>query len=128
MSLDQGQPIKPSGFGKKLQQSNLRNLLVWMTIGADVDNGKYAMLGARTGCYATTIRETDILKVRDLDLLTKQFIIDEIDVEQELQTYGESLRQQLDIPVAEYNEQQSEFFKFCMPRHTNKGVQDREYK
>ena len=128
MSLDQGQPIKPSGFGKKLQQSNLRNLLVWMTIGADVDNGKYAMLGARTGCYATTIRETDILKVRDLDLLTKQFIIEEIDVEQELQTYGESLRQQLDIPVAEYNEQQSEFFKFCMPRHTNKGVQDREYK
>ena len=49
MSLDQGQPIKPSGFGKKLQQSNLRNLLVWMTIGADVDNGYWAIYGALEG-------------------------------------------------------------------------------
>ena len=35
----------------KNMATNLRILSTWMTVGADVDNGKYAMLGARMGCY-----------------------------------------------------------------------------
>ena len=41
--------------------------------------------------------------------------------------FGNSLRQQLDIPIAEYCEDDSKFYRFVMPQHRNKGVQDREY-
>ena len=49
-------------------------------------------------------------------------------IDEELIAFGNSLRQQLDIPIAEYNEVDSKFFRFIMPPHINRGVQDREYK
>ena len=39
---------------------------------------------------------------------------------------GESIRTRLDIPVAEYDENESKFFKFALSQHRNKGVQHRE--
>jgi hypothetical protein len=42
--------------------------------------------------------------------------------------FGNSLRQQLDMPIAEYDEADSRFYRFVMPQHINRGVQDREYK
>ncbi len=128
MSLEQGKTVPAAIFKKTIQPSNLRNLIVWMSIGADVEFGEYAMLGARTGCYATAIKGMDILKVRDLDMIAKEHLIDDIDLAHELETYGESLRQRLDIPVAEYGEKESKFFKFCMPQSKNGDVQLREYK
>ena len=53
--------------------------------------------------------------------------IENNDVDTELYAYGGSLRQQLDMPIADYSEDDSKFFKFCMPQHKNKGVQDLEY-
>jgi hypothetical protein len=41
--------------------------------------------------------------------------------------FGNSLRQQLDIPIAEMDEDDSRFYRFVMPQHRNKGVQDLEY-
>ena len=49
-------------------------------------------------------------------------------VDDDIMLYGESIRKQLDIPVANLDEHQSKFFKFIMPQISNKGVQDREYK
>ena len=100
-----------------------------MTVGADVDNGKYAMLGARTGCYQTAIAGADHIAVRDLANMEKTYLefIEHSDIEQELKAYGESLRQRLDIPLADYDEDDSRFYRFVMPPHINRGVQDREY-
>jgi len=99
-------------------------------VGADVDNGKYAMLGARVGCYNTVLDDKDIHKVRDLDELVEMFsqFKEEHKVDEELAAYGESLRRRVGIPIADYDAQQSSFFKFAMPQHRNKGVQDREKK
>ena len=33
----------------------------------------------------------------------------------------------LDIPIAEYDEDESKFYRFVMPEHINRGVQDREF-
>ena len=49
-------------------------------------------------------------------------------IDEELMLFGNSLRQQLDIPIAEYGEEDSKFYRFVMPPHINRGVQDREYK
>jgi hypothetical protein len=40
--------------------------------------------------------------------------------------FGNSLRQQLDMPVAELDAEQSRFYRFVKPQHRNKGVQDSE--
>ena len=100
-----------------------------MSVGADVENGKYAMMGARVGCYQTVIVGDDYVSVRHLDKMEEMYLnfIEHNDVETELYAYGESLRQQLDMPVADYGEDDSRFFKFCMPKHVNRGVQDREH-
>ena len=94
-----------------------------------MENGKYAMLGARMGCFYTVIEpNNDFFKIRDLDEMQNYF--EEIDVDnidEELQMFGNSLRQQLDMPIAEYCEDDSRFYRFIMPRHINRGVQDREY-
>ena len=131
MSLNKGRPIDTQDFMRKIWPQNLKVLLTWMTVGADVDNGKFAMFGARMGCYQTILetqeQNTDI---SDLDGMREVLLnyLDEDNIDADLLTYGESLRQRLDLPVANYSEHDSRFFKFVMPPHVNRGVQDREYK
>ena len=130
MSLNQGEHIKPEDFMKTIWGPNLRILSTWMTVGADVENGKYAMLGARMGCYSTTVDTNEWIQVRDLDkmldLYENSVVHEKID--EDLRLYGESIRQRIDLPVAELDEYQSKFIKYIYPPHKNTGVQDREYK
>ena len=129
MSTNKGKPIPASQF-QQMWPANLRILTTWCTIGADVDLGKYAMLGARMGCYNTVIEaDNKHFMIRDLADMENYFnnvTVDNID--NELAIYGNSLRQRLDIPIAEFDEAESRFYRFVMPTHRNKGVQDREYK
>lgn len=129
MSTNKGKPIPASQF-QQMWPANLRILTTWCTIGADVDLGKYAMLGARMGCYNTVIEADNkhfmIRDLADMENYFNNFTVDNID--NELAIYGNSLRQRLDIPIAEFDEAESRFYRFVMPTHRNKGVQDREYK
>ena len=129
MSLNQGEHIKPEDFMKTIWGPNLKILSTWMTVGADVDNGKYAMLGARMGCYSTTLDTNEWVQVRDLDKMYDLYenAVVHNKVDEDLKLYGESIRQRIDLPVAEMDESQSKFIKFIYPPHKNTGVQDREY-
>ena len=128
MSLDKGKPMSPDIFRKRIWSENLRKLCTWMSVGTDTEHGQLAMLGARMGCYDTMFGDCDILMVRELDQLEKIYTqrTKDIDINEELLMYGESLRQRLDIPVAEYDSNESKFFKYAMPPHKNLGVQTRE--
>ena len=130
MSLNQGEHIRPDEFMKKIWGPNLRILSTWMTVGADVDNGKYAMLGARMGCYSTTVDSNEWIQVRDLDKMVDLYenTVNPDNIDEDLRLYGESIRQRIDLPVAELDEYQSRFIKYIYPPHKNTGVQDREYK
>ena len=103
-------------------------LLTWMNVGADIENGKYAMLGARMGCYNTVIQNLNHEDVSNLDKITEICPENEKNIDEDLVSYGESLKQRLDIPVVDYNELQSKFFKFVQPLWINRGVQDLENK
>ena len=131
MSLEKGKPISPAEFKRSIWPQNLRILTTWMTVGADVDNGLWAMLGARIGCYQTAVESHEwAMGISDIDRMHEVFAnyLDEQNIHADLNTYGESIRQRLDIPVADYSVEDSRFFKFVMPQHINRGVQDREYK
>ena len=129
MSLNKGKRIGAEYFTRDIWPQNLKVLLTWMTVGADVENGKFAMFGARMGCYQTVLENQDT-NISDLDGMREVLLnyLDEGNIDADLRSYGESLRQRLDIPVSDYDADHSRFFKFVMPAHRNKGVQDHEYK
>ena len=128
MSLDQGDSIDPAEFLKKMYRPNLKCLTTWMSVGADVENGKYAMLGARVGCWQTVMQKFQPEVVRSLDSIMEKFKDLDGEVDELIVTYGNSLRQRLGVTIADFDEEQSRFFKFCQPQWINKGVQDREQK
>ena len=126
MSLNQGKLVDPANFKQIIHPSNIKKLVTWMSIGADIENGNYAMLGTRVGLYLTTLQNQDVLNIRNLDNLSELFVDYTDNVDKDLLAHGESIRQRLGLHVAEYNSQQSSFFKFCQPNHINRGVQDLE--
>ena len=110
--------------GLRLSKEELKNnhwrclhmLYVWSMIGADVENGLWAILGTRAGLYMTMCTEWDYVQVRDFeylnDLWKTSFAAIE-DIEHETGTYGIKLINELEIPIAEtpLGAQQSKFFK-----------------
>jgi len=129
MSTEKGKPFGSENF-KNIWPENLKRLSTWCTVGADTEHGKYAMLGARMGCFYTVLENynTKLYMVRDLDSMLEYFkgVVDRDDVDDQLVMFGNSLRQQLDMPVAELDAEQSRFYRFVQPQHRNKGVQDSE--
>jgi len=125
MGLDQGERIPPADFLTRVPQRNLQTLVTWQSVGADVENGRYAVLGARVGCYNATLNDAyDVERTRDLDYCMKFFV--DTNVDEVITMYGNSLRQRIGLPVAEYDADDSRLFKFCQSPHINRGVQDRE--
>ena len=125
MSLDQGERIPPEDFMSKIHRRNLQTLVTWQSVGADVDNGLYAILGARVGCYNAALNdEYDVERTRELDYCMKFFV--NTDINEVITMYGNSLKQRLGLPIADYDADDSRFFKFCQTPYVNKGMQDRE--
>ena len=128
MSLDRGCVIAPTEFLQRIYKPNLKVLTTWMSVGADVEYGKYAILGARMGCWYTTVKGIELKRVRDVDFIKEIYFNRITDASETIETYGNSLRQRLGIPIADLDADESSFFKFCQPQWINKGVQDREQK
>ena len=115
MALDRG--IKPSkeeflaGHWK-----NLHRLWIWLMVGADVENGRWGIYGAREGLYKTMCTDWDFVNVRDFEWLNSYWDsknIDEVDMDSETDKLGDKLMHELGIPIAvdPLNADQSAFFK-----------------
>tara|TARA_R110000803_G_scaffold177360_1_gene239752 strand:- start:3945 stop:4856 length:912 start_codon:yes stop_codon:yes gene_type:complete len=115
MALDSGaKPTKEQLL--KGHWKNLHRLWIWLMIGADVENGDWAILGARAGLYMTMCTDWDYVQVRDfkyLNSLWQQSFESIENIEHEIGTYGIKLINELEIPIAEtpLGAQQSKFFK-----------------
>ena len=93
----------------------LHMLTIWMTVGADVTNGVWAMLGARQGCYLTHFDDWDIKLVRDFDYLNKYFSnnvshLSESEIMLECSRLGSILSQKFDV-CEPFTSDQSRIFK-----------------
>jgi hypothetical protein len=69
MSLDRGVKFNTVDIAKSLHWRNLQRLLVWTSVGADVENGQFAVYGARLGAAMTLCSDWDFRQVRDFDYL-----------------------------------------------------------
>ena len=117
MSLDQGERPTKEAFLQG-HWKNLQRLWVWLMVGADVENGLWAIYGAREGLYKTMCTDWDYVQVRDFKYLNSLWEEVEPRVSMEglqdsIEDLGNRLIDELEIPIAEnpLDAQQSNFFK-----------------
>ena len=127
MCLDRGR--KPTLEDFKINNRNLNNLTIWHNVGRDVENGIYAILGARMGTYMLMLNPSwDYKEVQNFDAL--KLVYDTIDghnPEQVAARIAPELSTQLDLPMVMLDENASKFFKrHYLNDRRNKGIMIRE--
>jgi len=113
MSLNQGEPVKDI---RSVWWQNLERLLIWCSVGADVENGLWSVYGAREGCFLTNCTDWDYTQVRDFEYLTEQWDnhyskIQNNDLISHIQEAGNILATDLGLEIALLDEDSSRFFK-----------------
>ena len=116
MSLNRGKVVDDL---KTIWWQNYNRLLIWTMIGADVENGLWAILGARAGVFMTMCTDWDHVQVRDFTWLNEYWNktisvhINDDNLLDSINRLGASLIDELEIPIAEnpLDAQQSSFFK-----------------
>jgi hypothetical protein len=113
MCLDQG--AKTANV-QNVWWQNYQRLLVWCSVGADVENGWWSMLGAREGAYLTLCTDWDYTNVRDFDYLEKHFTENykssfTSDYVAQFENYARDLRSKHNLEIADLDNKGSKFFK-----------------
>ena len=113
MSLDQGARVKDL---KSIWWQNYHRLLVWSSVGTDVENGIYSILGAREGAALTNCTDWDYANVRDFDWLTTYWnehyeTASEEEKTNQINFYGKELKEKCGLEIANLDPAGSKFFK-----------------
>jgi len=116
MVLDRGARPNVDDFKERVASRNLNNLTIWQNVGADVDNGYWAIYGARLGTYMTMLTDWDHTNVQWFDNYKGMWeeYKDSDPVEQG-EEIGKILNSKLGLPICTLSPEQSKFFK----RHYN---------
>jgi len=115
MTLDQGIGVSKEQLLDS-HWKNLHRLYIWLMVGADAENGDWAILGARAGLYMTMCTDWNYVNVRDFTYLNDLWKVSFESIEDvgyEIEQYGSKLINELEIPIAEspLDSRQSKFFK-----------------
>lgn len=146
MTLEEGIKIPIRDLKTHMYWKNIIRLLVWCSVGADVDYGLWAIYGARMGCHMMNLTKWDHINVRDFEYLNKMwddeiaptfesltspnmctvsgYCWDNDKLIEEIIYLGNELRNHLDLDVADlFDEQSSKFFRkvFINPDRVDKG-------
>ena len=130
MCLDRG--VKPTlqEFEQRVHSRNYDHLCIWQTVGADVENGFWAIYGARLGTYLTMLDDWwDYKQVQDFDALAELWENYEhnSDAEEHCQRLGDILRTRLNLPLVDMDAATSKFFKHHYKSNfKNQGLMARE--
>jgi hypothetical protein len=116
MCLERGAKPSLDEFKNSVPGRNFNHLTIWHNVGSDVENGLWAIYGARLGTYMTMLSDWDYKNVMWFDNFP--IIWDQIkdnDPKTEINNLGDTLRDKLDLPMSMLDSEQSKFFK----RHYN---------
>ena len=135
LSLDQGTRVPPHIFQDKIWYGNFNRLNVWCNIGTDVENGWWAIYGARLGCQMTVLTDWNTNQISDYDWFkdffdTQQSSIEsQEDPEQKTILLGEQLNEEVQgMMLFEPNDEMSKFFKatFVNPKRWGAMITERQ--
>ena len=120
MCLDRGRRPSLQEFEQQVQRRNYDHLCIWQSVGRDVENGNWAIYGARLGTYLTMLTDWDYTEVQDFDKLNR---IWENFEHNEPKNMSEQLKNRLGLPIVDMDSEQSAFFKHHYTRaHKNVGT------
>jgi hypothetical protein len=113
MVLDKGAVPPIETFKESLSSRNLDNLTIWQNVGTDVDNGIWAIYGARMGTYYTLLLDSwDHKDVQWFDNYPVMWeTIKDLDPVAESEGIGHHLSTKLGLPICTLSPEQSKFFK-----------------
>jgi hypothetical protein len=112
MALNGGCKPTVDQFKTSVATRNLNNMTIWHNVGTDVENGIWAIYGARFGTYLTMLTEWDFEDVMWFDNL-RGIYEDHKDKDpyKESEIYGEVIKNKLGLPICTLSPDQSIFFK-----------------
>ena len=111
MCLDRGAKPTLAEFGSRVVSRNYDNLCIWQSVGADVDNGFWAIYGARLGTYYTMLRDWDHTQVQNFDALADMWTTFSKHDSSACISLGDTLRTRLGLPIVDMSADDSKFFK-----------------
>jgi hypothetical protein len=96
-------------------------------VGADVENGFWAIYGARLGTYLTMLCDWEYRWVQDFDTLADVWEEYKDRDTEHCTQIGDILRQRLGLPIVDMDPAESKFFKHHYKSNfKNKGPMERE--
>lgn len=129
MCLDRGQKPELVEFAQRLHNRNLDHLTIWHAVGLDVDQGAWAIAGAKLGTYMTMLGNWDYTKVQDFAELeyiwnTQVKMRDPLEI---IDHVGQELSYRLELPGVVLSARASKFFKHHYKSNfVNKGIMTRD--
>jgi hypothetical protein len=127
MCLDRGAKPTLENFEQRVHSRNYDNLCIWQTVGADVENGFWAIYGARLGTYRTMLTDWDYRDVQDFDALSELWQNYKDHEPDHCTAVGDELRQRLGLKIVDMDVDASVFFKHHYKSNfQNKGPMVRE--
>ena len=146
MTLDRGVKAGEGVLQKYMHDKNFKRLLIWASIGADIENGLWSIYGTRLGIYMANIDKSfDIAKISDYDWF-KEYFYSEIapkfigNSSERCIRSGQKwdkniliaesnellmpLTKSLGLNIADFSPEQSKFFKgvYEPPRRTSSAI------
>lgn len=137
LTLDRGKRVHPRDMRNILHRNNLRNAKIWASVGADTQNGLWAMLGTRMAWNHMCEMDFDHTLIRDYAWFDEKWrkIIDRLMGTEEaaieaaspnsssikaqallsnIKNYGENIEQYTGIALQSLDARASAFFKECI--------------
>jgi hypothetical protein len=111
MCLSQGTKPTVEEFKQQVHAKNFDKLCVWQSVGADAEFGYEEIYGARYGTYKLMFTDWDWHQVRDFASIDNIWEAEQEFLQFNFEEYGAKLRRTLELPIADYNSDQSKFFK-----------------
>jgi hypothetical protein len=116
MCLVNGAKPSVEQFKDSVANRNMNNLTIWHNVGADVENGMWAIFGARLGTYMTMLTSWNPQQVQwfdNFDTLWEKY--NDLGPTFRADDIGPMLADKLGLPICTLTPDQSKFFK----RHYN---------
>ena len=123
MCLDGGKRPTIDVFKESVSKRNLNNLTIWPNIGSDIENGYWAIYGARHGTFMTMLMDWDCRNVQWFDNYPELWneYCEGKDSKYCAEEVGSHLESKLGLPICTLSPEQSKFFK----RHYNSDKYNR---
>jgi hypothetical protein len=116
MCLVNGAKPSVEQFKDSVANRNMNNLTIWHNVGADVENGMWAIFGSRLGTYMTMLTSWNPQQVQwfdNFDTLWEKY--NDLGPTFRADDIGPMLADKLGLPICTLTPDQSKFFK----RHYN---------